>query len=171
MTSTQDISSSTISIVDPSKAKGDQVRTLQLDPPSQIYSVLFSPDSKVLAAGVGEGVHLFDVATGQVLHKLPNHQRGGPVALVFSKDGKSLVTRSTFDQTMREWGVATGKKQREFGKVAKLNPPLSDLMQTRPALSPDGTVVALAGVDQLRCISWTSRAAGKPWETPATAWR
>src|SRR5206468_178928 len=39
----------TIKLVDPLKAKGEQVRTLQTDQETYINRVLFAPDSKLLA--------------------------------------------------------------------------------------------------------------------------
>jgi RNA polymerase sigma factor (sigma-70 family) len=140
---------STIKLVDTSKSKTDdkQVRTLLIDPPKRIDAVLFAPNSKLLAACDGEGVvYLLEVASGKLVRKFAGDKRGGPVTMAFSKDGSSLMTRSTFRQDMREWDVNTGKEMRTLGPLGKRELPYGDLMP-RPALSADGTILAVAGLD------------------------
>jgi len=138
---------STIKLVDPSKSKGQQIRTLELDPPKQISAVLFAPDSKLLACSAEGGmVHLLDVATGKQVCTFKS-AKSGPVAMAFARDGKSIITRSLFHQSMCEWDVNTGKELRTFGPVGQHDPPRSDLTMPWPALSPDGTILALAGID------------------------
>jgi WD40 repeat protein len=71
----------------------------------------FSPDGKLLAFGDMEGlVWLWSVETGKLLHPpLKGHQeRVGPVA--FSPDGKTLLSASPFDPSVRWWHVATGQE-------------------------------------------------------------
>jgi sugar lactone lactonase YvrE len=71
--------------------------------------VAFSPDGKTLAAGIGDNtIKLWDVTTRKEQRTLQGHTL--PVnALVFSPDGKTLV--SAGDQTVRLWEAATGKSQ------------------------------------------------------------
>jgi RNA polymerase sigma factor (sigma-70 family) len=153
--------SSTIKVVDPLKAKGEQVRTLQTDQVTYIKWVLFAPDSKLLAcADRSAVVRLIEVATGKQLGKFQLKERGpGPVGMAFSRDGKAIVTRSMGRQTVSEWDVATGKELRSFGPVGRQDPPHWDLMLPRPALSPDGTILAFAGVDH--SLHFLDLAAGK----------
>ena len=57
-----------------------------LDAGSTIETVCFSPDGQRIAAGSESGLHIWDAATGQLLH-----QRAAKVrALTFSPDGKQL---------------------------------------------------------------------------------
>jgi RNA polymerase sigma factor (sigma-70 family) len=153
--------SSTIKVVDPLKAKGEQVRTLQTDQVTYINWVLFAPDSKLLAcADRSAVVRLIEVATGKQLGKFQLKERGpGPVGMAFSRDGKAIVTRSIHRQTVSEWDVATGKELRRFGPVGRHDPPHWDRMLPRPALSPDGTILAFAGVDH--SLHFLDLAAGK----------
>jgi WD40 repeat protein len=64
-----------------------------------------------------------------------------------------------FGQTVSEWDAATGKPLRPFGPIGRQEPPHGDLMLPRPALSPDGKVVAFAGVDH--SLHFLDLAAGK----------
>src|SRR5207244_125488 len=115
--------SSTIKLVDPRKGKGGQVRTLQTDQETYIKSVLFAPDGKLLACVDRSAVvRLIEVATGKQLVKFQLKERG-PAGMAFARDGKSLVTRSMFRQTVCEWEVATGKELRNFGPVGRQDPP------------------------------------------------
>src|SRR5262249_59075243 len=63
------------------------VRTL-----NGLHSVAFSPDSKRLAAATPKrGVSVYDVETGQELHRLSGHHLPvGPIA--FNPDGTRLLT-------------------------------------------------------------------------------
>lgn len=78
----------------------------------------FSPDSKVLAVGTGDGVKLFDVATGKEEKTLA--PKKGIQLLVragrwvqFSPDGKTLGTLCTNGVAL--WDVASGKLSRIVG--------------------------------------------------------
>ena len=57
-----------------------------------VLSLAYSPDGSRLACGsMDGGVHVFDTASGALLHSLPGHFK--PVrALAFSPDGKTLLT-------------------------------------------------------------------------------
>ncbi|RME97778.1 MAG: hypothetical protein D6768_18870, partial [Chloroflexi bacterium] len=67
----------------------------------------FSSDGKTLATGsADQTIRLWDVKTGQELHKLQGHARV-VWSLDFSPDGRQLVSAG-FDRTVRLWDVATG---------------------------------------------------------------
>jgi WD40 repeat protein len=90
-----------------------RIGTLRLRQPSNIYSVAFSPDGKLLATGgESDGVRLWDSSTGKLLHFLPTS--GWPIifCLAFSPDGKSLVSSGADGGSLDVWEVATGKKTR-----------------------------------------------------------
>lgn len=97
--------------------------------------VVFSPDDKVLAVGAEEAILLADVATGKRLHELRGHT--GPVSsLVFTRDGKTLISGAHDYGTIRFWDVASGKEQRQLSRCRGFVESL--------ALSADGEVLAVA---------------------------
>ena len=69
-------------------------------------SVAFGPDGHTLAAGgLGDDVHLFEIASGQIYRKLSGH--GGSLNQVaFSPDGRTLASAS-YDTTSLVWDVAS----------------------------------------------------------------
>ncbi len=115
-------------------------------PTSFTCAVRFSPDGKVLAAagyetGSGNPIYLYDVAAGKERTRLTGHPHGGIRRLLFTPDGKQLVSGG-FDGAVRVWDLASGKEVRsidaETGTVYSLS------------LSPDGHTLATAGRDGLR---------------------
>ena len=77
----------------------------------------FSPDGKKLAAAeIDKTITIWDVATGQALHRLVGHA-GQPLDFMldvaFRGDGETLVSVSA-DRTVRTWNVATGKEIDRF---------------------------------------------------------
>jgi WD40 repeat protein len=108
--------------------------------------VRFSPDGKTLAAagyeaGTGNAIYRFDVVTGKELPRIGGELSGGVRRLVFSADGKHLITAG-FDGYVRIWEAQSGKPSHAFkadcGTVYGL------------ALSPDGKRVATASREGLR---------------------
>jgi WD40 repeat protein len=91
---------------------GLSLSTLDID------SVTFSPDSKRIACGSESGiVRVWDVATGRNVSAFNvNGSASGSAAarpvktLVFSPDGKMLVTADNADSTLAVWDVASGRK-------------------------------------------------------------
>jgi WD40 repeat protein len=79
----------------------------------------FSPDGSILAGGsIWPGntglsalaaVHVWDVAQGKELRRLPAHQ-GAINSLAFSPDGETLVTTGA-ELVVRLWDVATGNER------------------------------------------------------------
>jgi WD40 repeat protein len=73
----------------------------------------FSPDGRLLAASRSdtatpsnhEQLELWDVGSGELRQTLTPHE-GGIYAVVFSPDGRTLVTSGT-DQVLRFWRVGT----------------------------------------------------------------
>jgi WD40 repeat protein len=74
----------------------------------------FSPNGLILAAGAAsEGlslaaIHLWDVARGQELHRIPAHQQW-VASLAFAPDGKTLASTGA-EPVVRLWEVATGRE-------------------------------------------------------------
>ena len=104
-----------------------------------VWSVAFSPDSKMLAsASLDQTVRLWNVNSGQLLHTLIGHTNE-VLSVVFSPDGQTLVSAS-WDGTIRLWNPRNGKLKRTLtehkGGVGSV------------AFSPDGQTLASGSADQ-----------------------
>jgi Tol biopolymer transport system component len=126
-------------------ARGKQVQELK-GPTSFTCAVRFSPDGKLLAAagyesGPGNAIYLYDVEQGKELPKLSGHPSGGVRRLLFTPDGKQLLSAG-FDGVVRLWDLSSRKELRqlkvESGTVYSL------------ALTGDGKTIATAGRDGLK---------------------
>jgi WD40 repeat protein len=105
---------------------------------SRVWSVVFSPDGRLLASGSDEGtVKLWDVETGQEVHTLRGHT-GWVTSVAFSPDGRLLASGSD-DQTVKLWDVGTGQEVRTLsGHTAWVR---------SVAFSPDGRLLASGSWD------------------------
>ena len=100
----------------------------------EVWSVAFSSDGSLLAAGSYNGmIHLWDLVKGKERATLNGYTRQIS-NLGFSLDGSVLVS-SSMDGTLFLWDVNTGSQ--------RFTTPLESLDQ-RFALSPDGETLAIA---------------------------
>jgi WD40 repeat protein/tRNA A-37 threonylcarbamoyl transferase component Bud32 len=90
-----------------------RVRTTLAGNRNVTFTMTFSPDGKLFAAGDAHTVQLWDVSTG-ALHGAPLQHRDNVHVSAFSPDGKWLATGS-FGGTARLWDPATGKLVYELG--------------------------------------------------------
>lgn len=105
----------------------------------RVFSVAFSPNGKVLAAGAWDGtVHVWEVASGKEIHKF--HETNGPIrALAFSPDGKILACDGKdSDIVLRD--ALSGKELRRL--------PGHRHGITCVVFSPDGKLLASKGYDR-----------------------
>jgi WD40 repeat protein len=127
----------------------------------EIDTVIFSPDSKRVACGTESGiVRVWDVATGRSVSSfsVSGSASGGADArpvktLVFSPDGKTLVTSDDADSTLAVWDVASGRK------VATLNAGTGDVVSA--AFTADGKLVVAttsSSVSSQRIEVWATSA-------------
>jgi len=109
-----------------------------------ISSLVFSPDSMVLASGAQDEntIILWDVPTGRELRRLSGHT-GWIRSLAFSPDGTTLASGST-DKTVRLWDVVSGKPLATLEGHADF---LGNI-----AFSPDGTALASTSRDGTVCL-------------------
>src|SRR5205823_1040377 len=66
--------------------------------------IALSPDGKTFATGC-DHIYLWDFATGKVRHTLPNSALpyNNYCGLIFSADGKTLISSSEDEQPLRKW--------------------------------------------------------------------
>ncbi len=78
----------------------------------------FTPDGQTYLAAGDAGprgdVHLWDAATGKLLHELHTGRNSWFSNAKFLPDGKQLVTAYSADKDLYLWDVATGKLVRKF---------------------------------------------------------
>jgi WD40 repeat protein len=72
-----------------------------------VESLAFSPDGKILAAGLRDGsIQLWDVLSGNSIATLNGHQ-SYVLDLTYSPDGRILVSAS-YDKTVKAWTIESG---------------------------------------------------------------
>lgn len=129
-------SNNTIKLWDVS-AGGREIK-LPIRDRSNVNSLAFSPDGKILAAGTGDStIKLWDAATGRLLSTLEGHTQSVE-SIAFSPDGRLLASGS-YDKTVKLWDVATRRP------VATLNKQTGAILSI--AFSPDGRYLASGSED------------------------
>lgn len=114
-------------------ASGKVRRELDLTDPG---AMVFAPNSKTLAVSTGEGVQLFDMATGQKRGKLAE-DNNSLFALAFAPDGKTLAACS-LQGTVYLWDTVRGG---EKARLRNGNSPKACSLAL--AFSPDGKTLAV----------------------------
>jgi WD40 repeat protein len=129
-------------------ADGKAIKTIKREKFS-FTGLAFAPDGKTLAASTKEGVvstvRLYDSKTGELQKTLEEVHRLGVRSLVFTADGKTIVTAgdaavvngSRSKGEVKAWDLDSGT-----GRVVSQN--LPGYMISNAAISSDGKVVAAA---------------------------
>ncbi len=88
-----------------STADGKQLRKLE-GHTSFVGALAFTPDGSRLASGSGDGVRLWDVATGREVRKFTSYL---VVAIAFSPDGR-LLASGFGNGAIKLWNVESGRE-------------------------------------------------------------
>ena len=113
-------------------------RTLYVGRSSNVTSVAFSPDGKIVASGDSENIiKLWRVSTGEDIGTLSGH-RLDVESLAFSRDGQLLASGSS-DYTIKLWSVSTWQELRTLSGHSS--------WVHSVAFSPDGQTLASGSAD------------------------
>jgi WD40 repeat protein len=122
-------------------ATGKELRSLGRFAGGAIMTSAFSPDGKWLAVG-GEGgtVHVIDTTTGKEV--LPDRGHVGWIgAVAVAPDGRTALTSSGRDSTLRVYDLATGKEVRQLTTEKHWR------LSGAATFAPQGTTVGAARTD------------------------
>lgn len=114
--------------------------TLTTEHYETILSIAFSPDSRILAGGDGDGkVYLWDVTSKELKTTLTEHTKDFVFSVAFSPDGRTLASgaRHGGDGEVYLWDMVSGECK------ASLNMRRKGV--TGVAFSPDGSALAVGG--------------------------
>jgi serine/threonine protein kinase/WD40 repeat protein len=115
---------------------------------STIELLLFSPDDSLLASGHSDGmIRIWDLKRGALRSELAGHERKA-TKLAFSPDGRSLLSVSRDDGTLRVWSVMHHRGYgmvRQFSKAETIVNRADSIRHF--SLSADGRKLAVACQD------------------------
>lgn len=109
---------------------GQRLQVFRLEDPS--HNAVFSPDSKILAYGDPQNIVLWDIANKKELAVLKEKHKDRVWRMVFTPDGKTLLSWGDFDYEPKLWDVAGGKLLSKFK---------TDGHVLSAAFSPDGATL------------------------------
>jgi WD40 repeat protein len=112
---------------------------------------MFAPNGKLLAAkGMGCEIRLWDLTTGEPIHRRPGHE-SFIESIAVSRDGRTLASASLHDPNLRLWDALSGKPLQSLTG--------QDRFVQSCAFSPDDKLVVSAGTE--RTIQVWDVASGK----------
>jgi RNA polymerase sigma factor (sigma-70 family) len=122
-------------------SSGQEVRLWRADGGNNlIYTLAFSPDSKMLVVGGELPVRARDLATGKEVTLIEQSDRSVVTSLAFSADSRMLAAASA-DDTIRLWELASGQERLRIEHPGCV---------TSVAFSPDGRILASANSGNFR---------------------
>jgi RNA polymerase sigma factor (sigma-70 family) len=125
-------------------------RIQDTDGEAQVGGISFSPDGKILARTRFDGtIRLADATNGKELRQLKSGNQQAIAGLsissfIFTPDSKTIITRSTVDNSLIVWDVATGKELHRFARPTQAGHFVAGYGDSSGmAVSPDGKLLAL----------------------------
>lgn len=112
-----------------------------------VHALVFSSDARLLAAGLGSSVRIWDSNSGESRGQLTNHT-GAVRAIAFTPDGRQLASAS-LDGTIRIWSAADQTEVRCFQSSGE--------GLTGLAMLPDGHTLVTGGDTGTVCF-WDATA-------------
>jgi len=123
-------------------------------PTTEVHSLAFSPDGRLLASGDEDGnVIVWSALTGRKI-KLLNEHDSAVNSVAFNHTGRQIVSGS-FDQTVKIWDVATGRS------IRTLKPHQDHVTSVR--FSADDQMVVSGSID--RAVRFWNASDGKQLAT------
>lgn len=101
----------------------------------------FSPDGKMIATAAGDTIQVWTTDTGEPVTRMQLPEKQFLVRMVFSPDGKKLVSEGREDPLVRTWDLKTGKQVGEWRHHER--PTREAFSSPFLAFSPDGRVMAV----------------------------
>jgi WD40 repeat protein len=118
-----------------------------------VTSLALAPDGKTLATSDGEGVRLWEMASGRELRYLPAPD--GLTTVLGFVDGGRVLRCGTSGKSLRVWDALAGKDIRSFSETAK------GIGLAVAAVAP-GNVIATVGQDAAVSLADISRGTKRP---------
>lgn len=122
---------------------------------SPVYSVVFSPDGRQVAAGGRDGtIRLWDVATRRPVGAPLTGHRERIYAMAFSPDGRFLATAAGFQGDTKLWNLATG-----------------DVADIPPGAPDGGRITTMSFSRDGRLLATTSSSRSQLWDVSTGRFR
>ncbi len=139
---------------------GDKIKDLEILGIEEIPTIIFSPDSQTICLSANNGeLKIINTTDGKIILNLPNQKRERNDPLLFSPDGKKLLTATGEKITI--WDVTTGKLLQTIINTIERSARKSEIGDVEGiAVNSDSQTIAVASGAFSKLTLWNS-ASGK----------